>query len=96
MKVKAGCKKIYSESVSAKDNNRTELTAMIESLRSGDIVVLYKIDRVARSLKGLIEIIELLNAKSVDLLSLDSGDRVDTTISYGKGIFSDSWCLCGA
>jgi DNA invertase Pin-like site-specific DNA recombinase len=87
VKVKAGCKKIYSESVSAKDNNRTELTAMIESLRSGDIVVLYKIDRVARSLKGLIEIIELLNAKSVDLLSLDSGDRVDTTSPMGRAFF---------
>ena len=70
--LKAGCKKIFSESVSGKDNNRTELMAMIESLREGDIVVVYKIDRIARSLKGLIEIIELLNTKKVDLISLDS------------------------
>lgn len=85
--LKAGCKKIYSESVSAKDNNRTELMAMIESLRPDDIVVVYKIDRIARSLKGLIEIVELLNEKKVDLVSLDSGDRVDTTSPMGKAFF---------
>ena len=85
--LKAGCKKIYSESVSAKNNNRAELMAMIESLRPDDIVVVYKIDRIARSLKGLIEIVELLNEKKVDLISLDSGDRVDTTSPMGKAFF---------
>ena len=85
--LKAGCKKIYSESISAKNNNRAELMAMIESLRPDDIVVVYKIDRIARSLKGLIEIVELLNEKKVDLISLDSGDRVDTTSPMGKAFF---------
>lgn len=84
---KAGCQKIFSESVSGKDNNRTELMIMIESLRPSDIVMVYKIDRIARSLKGLIEIIELLNAKKVDLVSLDSGDKVDTTSPMGKAFF---------
>ena len=83
----AGCKKIFSESVSGKDNNRTELMSMIESLREGDIVVVYKIDRIARSLKGLIEIVELLDSKNVDLVSLDSGDRIDTTSPMGKAFF---------
>jgi DNA invertase Pin-like site-specific DNA recombinase len=82
-----GCTRIFSESVSGKDNNRTELMAMIESLRADDIIVVYKIDRIARSLKGLIEIIELLNSKNVDLISLDSGDRVDTTSPMGKAFF---------
>ena len=88
--IKAGCKTIYSESVSAKDNNRTELIAMIESLREGDIVVIYKVDRIARSLKGLIAVAELLNAKKVDLVSLDSGDKVDTTSPMGKAFFQMS------
>ncbi len=83
----SGCKKIFSETISGKDNNRTELKAMLGSLREGDIVVVYKIDRIARSLKGLIEIIELLNSKNVDLVSLDSGDRVDTTSPMGKAFF---------
>ena len=85
--LKAGCKKIYSESISAKNNNRAELMAMIESLRPDDIVVVYKIDRIARSLKGLIEIVELLNEKKVDLISLDSGDKVDTTSPMGRAFF---------
>ena len=84
---KAKCEKIYSEAISAKDNNRTELKAMIESLRTCDVVVVYKIDRIARSLKGLIEIIETLNTKHVDLISLDSGDKVDTTSPMGKAFF---------
>jgi len=84
---KAGCKKVFSESVSGKDNNRSQLSAMLNELRDGDVVVVYKIDRIARSLKGLIEIIELLNSKNVDLVSLDSGDKVDTTSPMGKAFF---------
>lgn len=83
----AGCQKIYSESISGKDNNRDQLNLMLSDLRSGDVVVVYKIDRIARSLKGLIDIIELLNTKSVDLISLDSGDKVDTTSPMGKAFF---------
>ena len=85
--LKAGCDKIFSESVSGKDNNRTELTKLLNDLREKDIVVVYKIDRIARSLKGLIEIIELLKDKKVDLVSLDTGDRVDTTSPMGKAFF---------
>lgn len=85
--LQAGCSKIFSESISGKDNNRTELIAMLESIRADDIVVVYKIDRITRSLKGLIEIIELLNQKHVHLISLDSGDRVDTTSPMGKAFF---------
>jgi DNA invertase Pin-like site-specific DNA recombinase len=84
---RVGCQKIFSESVSGKDNNRTQLKAMIELLREGDIVVVYKIDRIARSLKGLIEIVESLNEKKVHLVSLDSGDRVDTTSPMGRAFF---------
>ena len=85
--VKAGCRKLFSEAVSGKDNNRTQLLAMLELLSEGDIVVVYKIDRIARSLKGLIEIVELLNEKKVNLVSLDSGDQVDTTSPMGRAFF---------
>jgi DNA invertase Pin-like site-specific DNA recombinase len=83
----AGCKKIFNESISGKDNNRKELDLMFESLREHDVVIIYKIDRIARSLKGLIEIIEQLNSKKVDLISLDSGDKIDTTSPMGKAFF---------
>lgn len=84
---KSGCKKIYSESISGKNNDRPELLAMIESLREKDTVVVYKIDRMARSLKGLISIVELLDEKKADLISLDSGDKVDTTSPMGRAFF---------
>lgn len=84
---KSGCEKIYSESISGKDNNRPQLKEMIEALRAKDQVVVYKINRIARSLKGLIEIIEKIHEKKADLISLDSGDRVDTTNPMGKAFF---------
>lgn len=84
---KAGCNLLFSESLSGKDNHRPRLKAMLEQLREGDIVVVYKIDRIARSLKGLIDIVEVLNHKNVNLISLDSGDKVDTTSPMGKAFF---------
>ncbi len=83
----AGCTKIYCESISGKDNHRPELQAMLEGLRKDDTVVVYKIDRIARSLKGLIDIIEIINTKQVDFLSLDSCDKVDTTSPMGRAFF---------
>ena len=85
--LKFGCADIYSEAQSGKNNERTELQKVLNALRKGDVLVVYKIDRVARSLKGLIEIIELLNTKKVDLISLDSGDKVDTTSPMGEAFF---------
>ncbi|MDG1437295.1 MAG: recombinase family protein [Rickettsiaceae bacterium] len=84
---KSGCTKIYSEAISGKNNQRPKLLEMLNDLREGDVVVVYKIDRVARSLKGLIEITELLHKKEVEFVSLDSGDKVDTTSPMGKAFF---------
>ena len=85
--LKSGCTKIFSESISGKNNNRVALMKMLDDARVGDLVVVYKIDRIARSLKRLIEIIELLNKKGVNLISLDSGDQIDTTSPMGKAFF---------
>jgi DNA invertase Pin-like site-specific DNA recombinase len=83
----AGCKEIFSESISGKDNLRPRLRRMLEVVREGDTVIVYKIDRIARSLKGLIHIVEVLEKKKVNLVSLDSGDKVDTTSPMGKAFF---------
>lgn len=85
--LKAGCKKIFSELVSAKNNDRIELNRMLNELRENDVVVVYKIDIIARSLKGLIEIAEILKSKKVELVSLDSLDKVDTTSPMGNAFF---------
>ena len=56
----AGCDLIFEESVSGKDNHRPELKKMFSVLREGDVVVIYKIDRISRSLKGLLDIMRPL------------------------------------
>lgn len=83
----AGCEKIFSETITGKHNERKQLNDMINDLRADDIIVVYKIDRIARSLKGLIDIIELINARGFNLISLDSGDNVDTSSPMGKAFF---------
>ena len=84
---KAGCEKIFSEKLSGKNNDRIQLMQMLSELRAQDIIFVYKIDRIERSLKGLIEIVENLEIKKVDLVSLDCGDRVDTTSPMGRAFF---------
>jgi DNA invertase Pin-like site-specific DNA recombinase len=90
-----GCNKIYSEQISGKNNHRPELTKMIDNLTKDDIVVVTKIDRLARSLKGLIEILESFNEKQSELISLDQSNKVDTTNPMGKaflqiaGVFAE-------
>ncbi len=80
-------RRIFGESVSGGDNNRKQLNEMLSSTREGDVVVVYKIDRIAKSLRSLIEIVEQLSIKKVDLVSLDSGDRFDTISPMGKAFF---------
>ena len=77
----AGCEKIYAEKVSGV-GERIELQAALQFLRDGDCLVVYKLDRLGRSLKDLLEIIEQLQKKKVNLVSLK--DNIDTSSTTGK------------
>ena len=77
----AGCEKIYAEKVSGV-GERVELQAALQFLRDGDCLVVYKLDRLGRSLKDLLEIIEQLQKKKVNLVSLK--DNIDTSSTTGK------------
>lgn len=66
-----GCEKIFKEQVSSVDANRPELEAMIEFARDGDTVVCTKLDRLARSVRGMVEIADRLKKKGVSILILD-------------------------
>lgn len=84
---KAGCKKIYQEfGVSGSKANRPELDNMLKNLRSGDVVVIWKLDRLGRSLKDLVNLVEQFNSQNIGILSLH--DPIDTTTSQGKLIFN--------
>jgi DNA invertase Pin-like site-specific DNA recombinase len=67
----AGCEKIFHEQVSSVDAKRPELEALIDFARDGDVAVCTKLDRLARSVAGMVEIAARLKAKGVSILILD-------------------------
>lgn len=82
---KAGCEKIFRDVASGAIDSRKGLTEAIEFARRGDTLVVWKLDRLGRSLKHLIETVNLLKERGVGLMSLQ--EKIDTTTSGGKLIF---------
>lgn len=82
---KAGCKKIYSEHISGVKSNRPQLQEMIKHLRQGDIVVVWKLDRLGRSIRDLIKLVSTFQDNGVGFQSLQ--DAIDTTTPTGKLTF---------
>ena len=78
---KLGCQKIYQEKVSS-GKERPQLIKMIENLREGDSVMVWKLDRLARSLKELINLVEILRVKKVNFTSIK--DSIDTSTVQGR------------
>ena len=74
--------KWYKEKVSGKDTNRPQLQEMLDYVREGDTVYIHDFSRLARSTKDLLEIIELLAAKGVNLIS--NKENLDTSTATGK------------
>jgi hypothetical protein len=70
MLYKAGCKKIYKEKQSAV-KERPELEEMMNILRSGDMVIVWKLDRLGRSLKHLVDLMSVFKEKQVEFISLN-------------------------
>lgn len=81
----AGCEKIIAEKISGAAKERPQLEAMIEYLRKDDVVVVWKLDRLGRSLRHLVETVHRFQEKGVGLLSLN--DPIDTTTASGRLIF---------
>jgi len=79
----AGCEKVYTDIASGVREDREGLKEMISYLRSGDMVVVYKIDRIFRSLKNLVELIDYFNKHQVQFKSLTE-PGFDTTSSNGR------------
>ena len=81
----AGCEKIFEEKASGAQRERPELTAALAFVRKGDTLMVWKLDRLARSLKQLIETVELLAGRGIGLRSLT--ESIDTTTAGGKLVF---------
>ena len=82
---KAGCEQIFQEKVTGKLRERPELSQCLRTLRTGDTLVVWKLDRLARSLKDLVEIVQDLNDREVGFKSLT--EAIDTTSSGGRLVF---------
>ena len=81
----AGCEKVFQEKASGAKRDRPELNAAIDFIRQGDTIVVWKLDRLARSLKQLIETVEDLEGRGIGLKSLT--ENIDTGTSGGRLIF---------
>ncbi len=81
----AGCEKFYDDHITGSKINRPGLEAAIEYAREGDVIVVWRLDRLSRSLKDLIEMVALLDEKKIGLKSLH--ESIDTSSSSGKLIF---------
>src|SRR5215210_6079654 len=82
---KAGCTKIYTDTASGAQTERKGLQEAISYVREGDTLVVWKLDRLGRSLKDLIGGITQLNDRQIGFKSLT--ENIDTTTSGGKLIF---------
>lgn len=81
----ANCIEIFQEKMTGKRKDRPALEEMLKVLRKGDRVVVYKLDRIGRSLKHLIELVEYFNEIGVDFVSLH--ENIDTSTPAGRLFF---------
>src|SRR4030095_16379853 len=84
---KAGCRKIFQEKVSAVTRSRPEFQRMLDQLREGDVIVVWKLDRLARSTRDLLETMETIREAGARFQSL-SEPWADTTTHAGKMIMT--------
>jgi len=81
----AGCEKIFTEKMSGKRDDRPELARLLDQLRPGDALVVYKLDRLGRSTFKLLELTKQLEENGIEFISLV--DDIDTTTPVGKFFF---------
>lgn len=80
-----GCERIFQEKISGAKADRPALKAMIKQLREGDVIVTWKLDRLGRSLRDLINLMNEIQEKGAGIKSLN--DAIDTTTPQGKLTF---------
>lgn len=83
--LKYGCEKVFSEKISGKANKRSQFELCLDYLRKGDVLIVTKIDRLGRTTKQLIDLMEYLNEKGVEFKALDND--IDTNTPIGKVFF---------
>lgn len=78
----AGCIRIFTDKISGKEFKREGLTACMDYLRSGDTLVIYRLDRLGRSVKEMLDLCAKLEERRIKLVSLQ--DNLDTSTAVGR------------
>ena len=81
----AGAEKVFADKISGSRRARPDLDRLLEQLRDGDVVTVTKYDRLARSLKDLLEIVEAIRERGAGFRSL--AEDIDTTTPAGRLVF---------
>lgn len=80
-----GCEKLYQDKISGAKDNRPGLTMALEVLRTNDTLVVWKLDRLGRTVKGLIDLVNDLHKKGIHFKSIT--DNIDTSTPAGRFFF---------
>ncbi len=84
---KAGCRRIFDEKISASARNRPEFQRMLDQISDGDILVVWKLDRLAHSIRDLLDTMQTIRGAGGKFQSL-SDPWADTTTNAGKMIMT--------
>ena len=82
---KAGCEFVYKENLSGRNMDRPELDKCLDRLRKGDTLVVWRLDRLGRSIRDLLTIVDRLNTAKVTFISLK--EKFDTSTAAGRLVF---------
>ena len=83
--INAGCEKVFEDKVSGTRADRPGLSKTLEMLREGDTLVVWKLDRLGRSVKQLVDMVSELNKQGIQFKSLT--DSIDTGTTSGRFFF---------
>ena len=82
----AGCEQIFRETASGEKSDRPVLNSLLERMHAGDVLMIWKLDRLGRSLRDLVDLVSTLMERDIGLQSLQ--DPIDTTSSQGRLVFN--------
>ena len=80
-----GCGRVFTDKTSGRKIDRKGLSTALSHLREGDALVVWKLDRLGRSVKGLVDLVEDLRSQGIDFVSVT--DSIDTTTPAGRFFF---------
>jgi DNA invertase Pin-like site-specific DNA recombinase len=84
---KAGCEKVFDDKISGARDDRPGLSDALSHLRAGDCLVVYKLDRLGRTMRSLIDLVAQLQRRGVDFRTLAGATQIDTSTAQGRFFF---------